>query len=239
MSEAHRPALSARVLLRVSALASRFAPVYSSVHREVVWPALGVGRRPDFEGYARLFAAKGHALSGDITPGYSTLPTRTVRQIVAAFPGLRVVFLARDPVERFWSAVSMHVRHGRAAWPGDARALERLLGQVRHAHRSYQTRIVARWRRFVPHGQFGLFLFDDLLADAAHFRHRVLTFLGGDPRKPSGDLPAGFNRKERGSRRPLPPEFRETLGRLLADELRESAREFGGAARTWPARYGL
>jgi hypothetical protein len=68
---------------------------------------------------------------------------------------------------------------------------------------------------------------------------RVLTFLGGDPDEPSGNLPPGFNRKARGAKPPLSPEFRRVLGRLMADELKASAAEFGGAAAGWPARYGL
>ena len=63
-------------------------------------------------------------------------------------------------------------------------------------------------------------------------------FLGGDPDTASGTLPAGFNRKDNPTKTPLPDNFRELLGRLLADELRESAAAFGGAARSWPDRYG-
>jgi hypothetical protein len=228
-----------RLLLAGSSLVRRLFPAYGRVHNEVIWPALRSRGRLDIEGYRRLFAWKGTRRSGDITPGYSTLGAGTIRRIVEAFPGVKVVFLARDPVQRFWSAVAMHVRHGQRTWPADARALERLVREARHASRSYQTRIVARWRRFVPVRDFGLFLFDDLLADPGDLRRRVLTFLGGDPDEPSGNLPPGFNRKARGAKPPLSPEFRRVLGRLMADELKASAAEFGGAAAGWPARYGL
>src|SRR3954471_8486885 len=40
----------------------------------------------DFDLYARLFDPKGQLISGDITPGYSTLPDQLVRQIVEHFP---------------------------------------------------------------------------------------------------------------------------------------------------------
>jgi hypothetical protein len=222
-----------------SRLASRFVPGYRSVHRDLVWPVLRRRSRPDFDGYVRLFRWKGGLISGDITPGYSTLRSSAVRAIVEALPGVKVMFLARDPIERFWSALAMRAANGHEVWPDSADALERLVGRATHASRSYQTRIVARWRGFVPARDFGLFLFDDLVNDPVGLRRRVLTFLGGDPDAPSGDLPVDFNRKATGSKPPLSPEFRRVLGRLMADELKASAAEFGGAAAAWPARYGL
>ena len=105
--------------------------------------------------------------------------------------------------------------------------------------RSFQTEIVARWRQFVPEGRFGFYLFDDLVADPDGLRARVLGFLGADPEKPSGTAPAGFNRKSDPAKMPLSPDLRDRLSRHLADELRASARQFGGAAVDWPAKYGL
>jgi hypothetical protein len=235
LAETREPGVSNRLLMAASSLASRFVPGYSSVHRDVIYPTLRVRGQPDFQMYTHLFGWKGPALSGDITPGYSTLTSGTVRRIVEAFPGLKVMFIARDPVERFWSVGN---RKGQGL-PVDARALERRLRKASHANRSYQTQIVTRWRQLVPAKDFGLFLFDDLVADAAGFRRRVLSFLGGDPDKPSGDLPPGFNRKSSRLKRPLSAAFRQLLAQWMADELRESAREFGGSATAWPKKYGL
>src|SRR6266566_10071429 len=64
----------------------------------------------DLEDYARLFESKGSLLSGDITPAYSMLSDETIERIVDGFPNLKVIFLARDPVERAWSQLSMGVR---------------------------------------------------------------------------------------------------------------------------------
>ncbi len=65
----------------------------------------------DLEHYARLFEAKGSLLSGDISPNYSTLSNEVIRQVAGYFPTLKVIFLARDPVERVWSHLSMEVRY--------------------------------------------------------------------------------------------------------------------------------
>ena len=52
-------------------------------------------------------------LSGDITPAYSMLNDEIIERITGYFPNLKVIFLARDPVERAWSQLSMGVRLGR------------------------------------------------------------------------------------------------------------------------------
>ena len=62
--------------------------------------SLSAKRYIGFEHYARLFEPKGPLLSGDISPNYSTLTNKIIRRIVGYFPKLKVIFLARDPVER-------------------------------------------------------------------------------------------------------------------------------------------
>ncbi len=66
----------------------------------------------DLDRYAQLFAAKGPLLSGDISPAYCIVPEEIIAQIAKRFPELKVVFIARDPVERAWSDLSMAIRTG-------------------------------------------------------------------------------------------------------------------------------
>jgi hypothetical protein len=66
----------------------------------------------DFENYARLFEPKGSQFSGDISPTYSMLNDEIIQRITSYFQDLKVIFLARDPVERAWSQLSMGVRRG-------------------------------------------------------------------------------------------------------------------------------
>src|SRR6059058_1464098 len=66
----------------------------------------------DLDSYGRLFCHKGTLLSGDISPAYSTLSDEIIERVVDYFPNLKVIFLARDPVERAWSQLSMGVRLG-------------------------------------------------------------------------------------------------------------------------------
>lgn len=209
--------------------------------RDVDFLAAYVGMpwwRTDLDAYAGLFALKGGLLSGDITPDYSTLSDRTIARIMARFPKAKVVFIARDPVERAWSQLSMHMRRGTVARDIDPEAVMRQVRRRFVAARSYPTGIVGRWRRHVPKDQFAVYLFDDLLEDAHALRHRILTFLGADPVKESGAIPAAFNRKQEKEKILLPADLRDRLAGHFAAELKACGEAFGGAAKGWAARYG-
>jgi hypothetical protein len=195
----------------------------------------------DLEGYAQLFASKKSLLSGDITPGYSTLPDEIVERIAAHFARLKVLFIARDPVERAWSHLSMWVRHGRIP-PFDVNDVDevtRHLLQPEVLMRSYPSKIVARWRRYVSADRFRVFFFDDLTRDPAGLRDAIIGFLGGDAAKGSGPLAADHNTKAKQERLVLGEKVRAHMARFFEQELIASAAELGGPAADWPRRYGL
>jgi hypothetical protein len=195
----------------------------------------------DLPGYAKLFAPKDDLISGDITPGYSTLPEEMIDRIVRHFSALKVIFLARDPVERAWSHLSMWVRHGRIDDfdVNDLDQVTRHLARPEVTLRSYPAQIVARWRRSVKPELFRVYFFDDLRREPAQLRASIIEFLDGDPAKGSGDLPANYDAKAKQERLALPDKTRIYLARFFEGELKACAEELGGPARDWPARYGF
>ena len=101
--------------------------------------------------YSELFAAKRALLSGDITPGYSMLNDELIERVVSSFPNLKVIFLARDPVERAWSQLSMGMRL-QIITPFDAPNPDEVLRNLLNPGvflRSHPSKIVTRWRRYV------------------------------------------------------------------------------------------
>ena len=193
----------------------------------------------NYDNYAGLFDRKGDRLSGDVTPGYSALDDDRVAKIAAHFPDARYVFIARDPVRRFWSQVNMHVYKERIDAGMGEKTVAKLLSKSNYQKRSYQSVIFARWKRFVPADHLALYFFDDLVADPAGLRRRIISFLGGAPDKPSGDLPPDFNRKDSKSPAPMPDPMKHLVAARLAGELRACAAAFGGPAEAWPRLYGL
>jgi hypothetical protein len=195
----------------------------------------------DMENYARLFAHKGARLSGDITPAYSMLNDEMIERVVSYFPNLKVIFLARDPVERAWSQLSRRVRLGRIN-RFDVTDIDEVIRNMRSpdvSSRSYPSKIAARWRRYVHPDLFHLYFFDDLERNPTELRRSILHFLGADPDKTSGRLGADHNNSASKEKLQLTDKVRCHVAKFFKDELLACAKELGGPAREWPARYGF
>jgi hypothetical protein len=195
----------------------------------------------DLERYAQLFAPKASLLSGDISPGYSTVPDEIVERIVEYWPHLKIIFLARDPVERAWSDLSMKVRLG-GIDSFDATNTDEVMRNLLRPDvilRSYPSKIVARWRRYVHPDLFRIYFFDDLERDPAEMRSAIICFLGGDPNKPSRGVKVNHKINEGTKKLPFSDEVRSHVVCFFEKELKTCAAELGGPAREWPVRYGL
>jgi len=195
----------------------------------------------DLEHYARLFDAKGSLLSGDISPNYSTLSNKVIRQIVRYFPALKVIFLVRDPVERVWSHLTMEVRYHQIE-PFDVTDIEEVNRNLLRRGmllRSYPSAIAARWKRYVHPDRFRIYFFDDLQKNPTELRHSILDFLGADPNQRGNRVTAHCNSWGRMEKLPLTDEVRSHLAQFFKKELKTCAARLGGAARNWPARYGF
>jgi Sulfotransferase family len=195
----------------------------------------------DLAGYAKLFVLKGVLLSGDISPSYSMLKDDLVEEVIAHFPNLKVIFLARDPVERAWSQLSFAARLQTISPfdPADPDEVARCLLQPGFLLHSQLSKIVARWRRYVRHDLLRVFFFDDLERDPVGLRRSILRFLGADPDKPSGRLTADKKINVGKDKPSITPEVRSRLAHFFEGELKACATELGGPAKAWPARYGF
>ena len=195
----------------------------------------------DLENYGRLFEPKASLRSGDISPNYSTLSNKVIRQVVGYFQNLKVLFLARDPVERVWSHLSMEV-HYRQIEPFDVTNIDEVNRNLLRRGmllRSYPSAVVARWKRYVHPEQFRVYFFDDLQSNPGELRRSILCFLGADPDKPSSRLTANHNSWTRMEKLPLTNKVRSHLAKFFKNELKTCAARLGGPARDWPARYGF
>jgi hypothetical protein len=195
----------------------------------------------DLEHYARLFEAKGSLLSGDISPNYSTLSNKVIRQVVGYFPTLKVIFLARDPVERVWSHLSMEVRYHQTK-PFDVTDINEVNRNLLRRGlllRSYPSAIAARWKRYVHRDRFRIYFFDDLQSNPTELRRSILEFLGADPDKRGSRLTDNHNSWARVEKLPLTDQVRSHLAQFFKKELKTCAARLGGPAKHWPARYGF
>jgi len=195
----------------------------------------------DLENYGQLFRHKGDRVSGDISPAYSALNDEIIERVVNHFPDLKVIFLARDPVERAWSQLSMGVRLGMISRfdATDADEVIRNLLNPGVLARSHPSKTVARWKRYVRPEHFRVYFFDDLEKNPAELRRKILHFLGGDPNKPSGHLKPEDNNDSGREKLRLTTKVRARMAQFFEQELKACASQLGGAAKNWPTRYGF
>lgn len=199
------------------------------------------GQPMDLSRYIALFRFKGARLSGDISPIYTELDPAVIAQLKERLPRTKLLMIARDPVARAWSRISMAHRGGEfdERTLSDAGALRTYLERsVRVQGKSFPTQIVAHWRTHAPEMAFRTFLFDDISAEPEKTRREIWSYLGADPDKPAA-LPADYNRKSKAKKLEMTEVARAVLVDFFADELKACAAQFAGRARDWPVKYGI
>ena len=200
------------------------------------------GEPMQIERYATLFRHKNGLLSGDVSPGYSRLEGEVIATIAEHLPDAKIVLLVRDPVARAWSHISLLYRMGKfdtgiLADPDRFRSFLENPKNIRK--RSFPSVILDRWRSYAPRISFRYFFFDDIEANAEGTRREILSFVGADPDKSSGEMPAAKNRKAAGEKLVLAESSRAVLVSFFAEELKACSTIFGGPARKWAAQYSL
>lgn len=194
------------------------------------------GLAVDIALYSLMFMPKGNKLSGDVSPGYDRLPPPVIAQIACDLPHTKVVFMARDPVERAWSHLSMRHRQGGigARVIESETALRAFLECQDMREASFASRIIARWAQAFGPDRFRVFDFEDTARDAVRQRHDIFSFIGLDPSKKSGPLAESYNAKEGRAKLTLTPEIRGWLETHFAAE-----REAWAALKASPLKSHL
>jgi hypothetical protein len=210
---------------------------------EFLTDALELSGKPiDLEGYANLFKYKRDKLSGDVTPGYSGMQDEVVAAVAKRFPDLKVFLLVRDPVSRLWSQISMANRREKfdRSLLTDPAGFRKFVEEYKPFQKvGFPARIAERWEKFAPNIQFRHFFFDDIATRAAEVRRDILSYLGADPDKSSGDIEPSHNRKAKAEKLEMTDDIKAVIADFFKDELHASAKRFGGHAESWVTRYGV
>ena len=118
---------------------------------------------------------EGSLVAGEITPAYAALTDEGFALMRETLQGPRIIFIMRDPLDRYWSAVRMaqRTRHcSRSA------SIARSSWAASHARGDYGATIDPLDRQFDPDAV--LYLFYEELVSATTLR-RVAQFLGVEP----------------------------------------------------------
>jgi hypothetical protein len=194
---------------------------------------------PDLEGYKRLFAPAHGKLTGDIAPIYSSLSVDQIRAFRSVLEPARIFMIARDPVQRFWSAMSRHALYrtfGDVDY-GSLSSAQRLFQDRERSLQHSPTGILDRWDSVLGRGTMKVFYFDDVARHPDRALREILTYIGSDYRYHFPVLPPKYNRKGRMRRVAPSPEAREWVRLAFQDELHRCADRFGEHGKNWLERH--
>lgn len=166
---------------------------------------------PTDETYGRIFQfAPEGALCGEITPNYARLPDEAVRHMLHLQPGLKLIFMIRDPIERDWSHLRMQNRRNELQ---DLSYRERLSHSAMFGYSDYMSTI-ERFGRLVPTENFLIAYFDDLVDRPEKLLQQICAFLEIDFER--GDFSDVNKSVNVGQTDPIPPDLYDTLRESLA-----------------------
>ncbi|MBW0001374.1 MAG: sulfotransferase [Verrucomicrobia bacterium] len=211
----------------------------SAAWRRLEWAGrFATSRRVDATWYASLFEeAPCGVMAGEITPAYAVLPERAVAQATWLIPGLRVIFLMRDPIARALSGAlhELTTATGKTTTPAIVE-FERELDTERCRQRSAYRDTIERWERHLAPGSLGCFLFDDLLGNPSGLLRRICDFLGVSFNPAMFPEPAAPANANPTAPPQLPPALLRRLAERHLDDLAWLAGRFGGATLAWHER---
>ena len=100
------------------------------------------------------------------------------------------------------------------------------------ALKSDYSRMVETWRAYFADDMFGIYFYDDLVADNASFIHKVCQFIELND---SGWSPPNLDKKSNKDRKQInmPAMIKSSVSRYYLPELEKLSSMIGGHARTW------
>ena len=140
---------------------------------------------------------------GDITPAYSILSKQTVDEIYKNFPELKVIFVMRNPVERDWSQIRMHLKKGKRK---ESEINPDSLG-YKYNLRSNYMRTIKNWTKYYNLNQMHIGFYEELQTNQLYFLNSIIHFLGLTPFK---DIPK-INKFNPGVQKQIPVDIERHL----------------------------
>jgi len=223
---------TARARVEVRELAAHV--VRSRDLRAIPWGWRYFFRRRDIDWYRGVLTHPSRALSGDITPAYSTLSEPAVRQLAEELPGVRAVLLLRNPIDRAFSHAVMDLS---PLAPDDVLSLpaERFYEHFRSPESVTRTGYVAmidRWQRVLGAERLLVAFFEEVSEAPARLLEKVTDFLGVASIDWASRAPVDA-RVNAGQRTEMPAVYREYLAGMYRGEMTELARRYPTYPQQW------
>jgi len=185
--------------------------------------------------YQSLFPRQDRCVTGEVTPSYAIIAEDRIRRLHERMPGIKIIYLLRNPIDRSWSNAAMHLRK----MPDNG--ADRVTDEWIVAHfardkmlaRADYVLNVQRWERHVGRDRMFVGFFDQLESDPAGLLRQIFDFLGVE----SSDefIPATVKVKRNpGNSAGIPLRFRPILANLHLEHIAAVHRHFDNAySKAW------
>lgn len=202
--------------------------------------------------YSSQFQKGAGKIKGEITPGYATIPVERIRFIRRVMPNVRLIFIARNPIDRSWSEAYMNLiaKPGKSIAEVTGDELIDYLTTGGCCRRSDYLQILDSWHSIFPSDQLFLGTLDEIRQNPVDFLTRLFLFLGLSTDVDWSCFPASNVVKPRyesnrmvyrgevsGDTSPshmlMPDEVRDLLSDIYAPQIEELANRYGISTRTW------
>ena len=136
--------------------------------------------------YRRCFSAQGNQLVGEATPRYAIMSARRRAQLKRMAPGVRLIYLLRDPIDRMWSDLALFSSAkfgGRGIALNDHAQWTRfLMHPANLAHSRYGMNL-SRWEAAFGRERLHIAFHDDIASRPEHLIREACQFIGADPER--------------------------------------------------------
>jgi hypothetical protein len=140
----------------------------------------------DFNWYLEQFAPGAGRVKGEASPSYAILPVERIRLIRSLMPGVKLLFLMRDPVSRAWSHAKHNYRYREANFSTGAGPLEGVSDAKWYANFAHEWTATSgdylgqlrRWLSVFPREQMFIGFYESIAARPEALLREVFAFLG-------------------------------------------------------------
>jgi hypothetical protein len=136
------------------------------------------------QAYLMRFAGLRGTARGEITPSYAILPPERIALLHRHLPGLRIIYILRDPIERAWSQARMDLgkhlrRHKQPPADMDAWLDGHFRSEASLARGDYAA-CLGNWRRTYGEAAVQVHVYEEAFAAPRDFMQRCAAHIGID-----------------------------------------------------------
>lgn len=161
--------------------------------------------------YENLFTNK--SLSGDITPKYSELSEKSLKNIKSLIPNCKIIISLRDPIDREWSRVKMNLlkkkKRAKITEVSDTEVLNHINDKLQYSSNNY-AELIAVWEKHFSKNNVFVFYYEELQENPQELLDRICDFLT----IPREQIPDIATKRNTGITEPIPTVYLNELVRL-------------------------